>query len=265
MEALRNNLKYSFEFAELIDLNVMTAASAEAKIFFEKTESEKLFFVKKDYYDAGYRSIKNKELYMLRHKNEFSACSILAESLHELCKKILCNVACELKLAPSLFLDLIDETAIPKTGYGNSLMRLNHYKAQPGNREDILSEAHQDLGVLTLICPVETPALEIYDYLKYDWVDVETHQEKNKIIIMVGESLSTITNHYYLPATHRVLCPTQNRTSLVYHLRFRNDAILDSKLFESEVTGKFHKPFRMTGEAYLKSETSVRKSVNGSY
>jgi len=48
MEALRNNLKYSFEFAELIDLNVMTAASAEAKIFFEKTESEKLFFVKKD-------------------------------------------------------------------------------------------------------------------------------------------------------------------------------------------------------------------------
>lgn len=156
--------------------------------------------------------------------------------------------------------------AFPENGYSHSLLRINNYTIKPSIDDEIFSEQpHQDLGLLTLVCPTDAPALQIYDYLDLIWKNVEDNRENNVLIVMVGESLSTITNNYYLPATHQVSRPLKNRLSLVYHLRLRNSAILDSRLFESDITQKFSKPFYMTGEEYLKLETTNRISVNNTY
>lgn len=260
-----NDLKYSYDFTKLKCTSSFMSAKREAENFFAKSESEKLKFKQYDHPEIGYRTIRNKELYMLREKTTFPACANLAENLHQISKKILEHIALTLNLNPVLFLDLIDVHAFPEKGYSHSLLRINNYIIQSSIGDEIFSEPHQDLGLLTLVCPTDEPALQIYDYLDLAWKNVEENRENNDLIAMVGESLSTITNNYYLPATHQVSRPLKNRMSLVYHLRLRNDAILDSRLFESDITQKFSKPFYMTGADYLKLEAMNRISVNKTY
>lgn len=260
-----HDLKYSYSFLKFKNISNLNSAKREAEKFFAQSEFEKFQFKQYDHPEIGYRKIHNKELYMLREKTKFPACAALAENLHQTCKKILENIAITLNLNPAVFLDLIDTNALPEKGYGNSLLRLNNYKIESCADDEILSEPHQDLGLLTLVCPTDVPALQIFDYIDLEWKNVEKNRKHNELIVMVGESLSTITNNYYLPATHQVAKPLNHRLSLVYHLRLRNDAILDSRLFESNITQKFSKPFYMTGEDYLKFEATNRISVNQTF
>lgn len=72
-----------------------------------------------------------------------------------------------------------------------------------------------------------------------------------KMLLMAGESLSLISNGYYIPASHRVRTPKSSRLAINYHLRMKNGAVIDSNLLTSAMTGKFPKPFCMTANEFL--------------
>jgi len=260
------DLKYSYTYLRDVSLPSRVAAGDEARRFFNQTSVEKQQYTIRDHPEAGYRNIKNKEIYMLREAKYFPACAKLVEELHALSKQCLQTIAATLQWDPSVLLNLIEVNTLPESGYSDSCLGLNHYSADDDSYGPILGQEHEDLGLLTLVCHTGVSALEIYDFVNDGgWMDVEAAQTSADVIVMVGETLSKISNRCYLPATHRVRRPKTMRTSIVYQLRCRKDAVLDSQLFESAITGRFCKPFCISGADYLLAEKEVRASISGSY
>jgi len=217
--------------------------------------------------ELGYRDLKHKEMFFIRNKQlpkELSVCAALIENLHVLSLECLRAISAELQLNDKNLLSVVDNEAVPETTCSSSILRVIYYRAGMVNAS--ACDIHQDLGLLTLLCPTNIPALEIYDHVAdKGWMDIELAQGADDVIVMAGESLSLISNGYYLPATHRVRVPEEPRLSIFYQLRFKQDAIIDSQQFETAVTGKFAKPFCFTGAEFLHKEIKVRRSVNGSY
>ncbi len=260
-------LRYGYAYAHNVDLPSLCAAREEAETFFQQSITHKQQYTNAVYPEYGYRAIQNKQQVMLRDRLSFPHNVALAEELHQLAIQYLQQISHEMQWDPAVLLNLITPTAFPETGLTASCMRLNHYKAENDqNADPILSAVHEDLVLLTFVCPTNVPGLEIYDFVgDGEWLDVEAQQNPQDVIVMAGEVLAKISNNYYLPASHRVRRPNQDRTSLVYQLRPRDDVILDSKLLTSPITGDFKQPFQISGQAYLKKERAKRISVNESY
>ena len=97
------------------------------------------------------------------------------------------------------------------------------------------------------------------------WINAEKQSKTYDAIIMIGETLSQLSNGYLLPATHRVRTLLTSRISLVYQLRADPDALLDSTIFTNSKIGTHSKPFKLTGAEFYNKEIQGRTSVNGSY
>lgn len=264
----RTPLRYGFTIIPSEAPPSLFSARSSIQSYFHQPENYKKLHQRIDHAELGYRDLMHKETFMVREShlpNELLPCLPLANDLHHIGLQCLRTISKELQWDENLLSNLVDVCAIPTVGIAHSVLRLIHYRKS----HSILNPAcniHQDLGLLTLVCFTGVPALEVYDYTHHtEWIDLELNQGKHDIIVLVGESLSLISNHYFLPASHRVRASNQDRLSILYQLRFKHDAMIDSTLFETPITGKFNQSFCMTGKDYLESEIKIRQSVNGSY
>lgn len=263
-----SHLKYSHDLLQGVAPSLLPEAKHHIQTYFSRPVDYKNQHVSKEHPELGYRNLGHKEVFMVREQKlppELAICQTLGSELHQLSLRCLDAIAAEAQIDPATLRNLVDVEMLPVNGYSASLLRLLNYHGATDTK-NIAGDAHEDLGLLTLICYTGVPALEIYDF-RHDqgWLDVETQQQPEDIIMMVGESLSFLSNGYYLPATHRVRAPVNPRLAILYQLRFKEDAILDSQQLETPVTGKFKNPFRITGKEFLEKEIARRQSVHGSY
>lgn len=61
-----------------------------------------------------------------------------------------------------------------------------------------------DVGLITLIPRASTAGLEMYDWVTGDWHPVERDRPSNHCVLLVGETLSRLSNKYFAPTVHRV-------------------------------------------------------------
>lgn len=246
--------------------DVIINALANIKSFFSKNQNYKQSFNNPGIKEFGYYDLGYKEFFAIRNQqlpDELSSCILLFECLRILALDCLQVIAEKMQWDPTLLPMIIQKSILPSDEKSSSLLRLLNYHPQSSN--NYACQMHQDLGLLSIVICTETPALEIYDYIAGDWVDIETQAKPFDAIIMVGETLTALSNGKLLPATHRVRCIAESRTSIVYQLRADPDAMLDSVCFETAITKQFQKPFKLTGEAFYNHEIQSRTSVNGSY
>jgi 2OG-Fe(II) oxygenase superfamily len=236
--------------------------------FFQQSHAYKNQYVQQNDLELGYRHLHHKEMFFIRDHHlpsELLPCAELLTQLHQLSLECLKIIAQELAWPEKSLIEIVDTESLCKEKLASSILRLIYYHASDKQLQHAC-QIHQDLGLLTLICPTHVPALEIYDFVEdRGWLDIELLQGADDVIVMAGESLSLISNGYFLPATHRVRVPEKPRLSIFYQLRFKHDAVIESHQFETSVTGGFAKPFCLTGAEFLKNEINMRSSVNGSY
>lgn len=245
----------------------LSAARQSAEIFFARSQEYKMQYICTDQKEMGYRQLANKEMFLIRDTQlpkELAACTELAREFHCLSLNCLNIISAQLNLDPAILLRLVDQQAFPTGAISSSVLRLINYHA--ATSDIAASDIHEDLGLLTFVCHTGVPALEIYDFAHdTGWLDIEAMQGTKDAIVMAGESLSLISNGYFIPASHRVRNTGLSRLSINYHLRLSNDATLDSEQLTSAITGQFNKPFHMTGGEFLLREIKARSSVNQSY
>lgn len=263
------NLKYGHAILQGVAPSLLTEAKRDIQTYFSQHANYKNQHVSTEHHELGYRNLGHKEVFMVRERNlpaELAICQALASALHQLSLRCLDFIANELQINSTTLRNLVEVDMVPANGCSASLLRLLNYSGVAKDTISVAGDAHEDLGLLTLVCYTGVPALEIYDF-RHDqgWLDIETLQNPDDIIVMTGESLSLLSNGYYLPATHRVRATTKPRLAILYQLRFKQDALLDSQQFETVVTDKFKKPFCITGKAFLEKEIALRQSVHGSY
>ena len=262
-------LKYGYAVLKNVIPTSFVSARASAQYYFLHPSDYKHLHQYPYNLELGYRDLIHKEMFMIREStlpSELSPCIHLATDLHDISLQCLEAVSKELQREDHLLSDLVDVDALPSFNIASSILQLIHYRKTNNITHGIACDVHQDISLLTLICHTGVPALEIYDYLNNtDWINIESIQGMHDVIVLVGEALSLISNNYFLPATHRVRAVHQSRLAIIYQLRFKNDAVIDSQLFETSLTKPFKHPFRITGCNYLKMEKSTRQSVNGSY
>jgi isopenicillin N synthase-like dioxygenase len=219
--------------------------------------------------EYGYRNFGYKESFAVRHlplPADLQTCVPLIQLLYSMAQTTLQQVAQYLQIADGNLINLLDENPLPMQHTASSLLRILHYHPLDQQTPEYTCNIHQDLGLLTLAPRSTLPALEIYNYNGTgEWLDVETSMGPDDVIIMVGETLSLLSNNLFLPASHRVRQSASSRLSLVYQVRARNDAELNSENVASSVTGKFSQPFVMSGKEFYEKERQSRSSVNHSY
>jgi len=114
----------------------------------------------------------------------------------------------------------------------NILRYFDHTKSIPVN-------AHTDQYLITLL-PInsDNASLDIWDFSKEDWISLESIFQKNGMapftyaVVIVGETLSRITNDYFVSTLHRVVAPShlQARFSCPYFLSAAKNIILNNNI-----------------------------------
>ncbi|KAG8980201.1 hypothetical protein FRB93_009336 [Tulasnella sp. JGI-2019a] len=130
----------------------------------------------------------------------------------------------------------------------------------------IVSEAHRDLGLITLVIG-RSPGLDVFYPPSFNapdgaWLPIEEHELDEghasesglTATIMTGEALARLSNRRYRPGMHRVLVhpsyPDESpyRFSLVYALRPASKAVLETEKFQSAVTGRYPDAGKLEGK-----------------
>jgi len=119
----------------------------------------------------------------------------------------------------------------------SSILRVMKYDSQTQGEsaeggKECLCEAHLDVGFVTIDPCTETPGLEAED-CDGNWMEVEAMKtQPTEAILLVGETLSKISNGYYTATNHRVLRPPPgvHRIACPFLLRGRPEAIIDTRL-----------------------------------
>jgi len=246
--------------------SIFSDATKDAALFFSHDTDYKRQFSKPGIKEWGYSDLSYKESFAIRDQAvplALQNCIPAYHALHHLALQCLQIIAEKMQWPFEKLQRLTQKSDLYLQNPTASLLRVIHY--QNKNTKDHACVAHQDLGLISIVISTNSPALEILDYTNYEWLDIESIVPTFDAIIMVGETLSSLSNGKLLPATHRVRTPENLRTSLVFQLRADPDVLIDSTEFENTVTKKFHKPFCLTGQEFYLSEIKNRTSVNGSY
>eukprot|EP01129_Flabellula_baltica_P001301 TRINITY_DN1118_c0_g2_i2.p1 TRINITY_DN1118_c0_g2~~TRINITY_DN1118_c0_g2_i2.p1 ORF type:complete len:436 (-),score=77.18 TRINITY_DN1118_c0_g2_i2:718-2025(-) len=121
---------------------------------------------------------------------------------------------------------------------GSSLFRFSMYedKTQTDYPYELLN-SHTDVGYLTVACKPNISGLWIMDTMTFEWIHIDDYLEEGDVAVMVGESLSWISNQILRPTRHCVMQshPGQ-RLSIVYLYRPLQSKVLDSKY--GEISGE---------------------------
>jgi len=104
-------------------------------------------------------------------------------------------------------------------------------------------DPHTDYNLITVL-PLNSKceALEVWSCKESKWIGTENSPSEpfTEAIVIIGESLSRITNDYYLSTVHRVITPKQGpRFSCPFFISAKQDAILDYTNYvgESKIFG----------------------------
>ena len=80
-----------------------------------------------------------------------------------------------------------------------------------------------------------------------------------ELTILAGEALEVVSGRLYRPCTHRVVAAPAARHSIVFHLRMRRDALLDS----ARLRHPLHLPrLRLSVADFVAQQTARRPSRN---
>jgi len=150
-------------------------------------------------------------------------------------------------IEPSFWQDLCDEKegAHPMEHYPklptpesttSSILRVMKYDSQTAGEmgdggKELLCEAHLDVGFVTIDPCTATPGLEAED-CDGNWREVEAERTRpTEAILLVGETLSKISNGYYTATNHRVRRPEPgvHRIAMPFLLRGRPTAVINTK------------------------------------
>ncbi|EIE21755.1 ubiquitin-domain-containing protein [Coccomyxa subellipsoidea C-169] len=127
------------------------------------------------------------------------------------------------------FVPLLDD--LPITDRAASVLELIHYNPQRGTDTSDIQwgcEAHEDRGLLTVIYSPLSRGLEVQS----SWGDWQSCVLQSRhVLLIAGHTLEHASSGHYIAAQHRVdgARVTHGRDSIVYKLRARTDAEIDTK------------------------------------
>lgn len=269
MYVLLENLRFGYAVlpARLLKNTETTLSSVVDYFNLDKQEKFKNFT---GVSGEGYQCVDRKEYFSIRGKNipeQLLPCLTYIDEMHHIARLCLMDIGEQLAIDEHHFLDLVPQYFLAPNPHLSSYLRVFYYEGCGEQKiEAPACNIHQDLGLLTLVLRSRTPALEIYDFKEQeDWRSVEAEASLFDIIVMVGETLSYLTNGCFLPATHRVKTTSEDRYSIVYHLYADANAILDSKQFISPYIEPSKHTFYLSAHEFIQKEIACRTSVNGNY
>lgn len=135
----------------------------------------------------------------------------------------------------------------------------SHHADEVAGKGRLVSEPHRDLGLLSLVIGA-SPGLEVLDTKAgRRWVPIEqppyAADTGLTATLLVGETLTCLTNGRYAPGRHRVFVPSvpsslspaaeedsHYRYSLVFALRPHPNAIISTTPLTTTMTGPFSHP-----------------------
>lgn len=229
--------------------------------FLQKSDEEKNAFSFPLEMEHGYRDLKTKESVIIRGSNtpqSLEPLERLATEMSIVCSHVLAQIENELglKTIPIWKLTLRKAEEIDAT-------LLRGFKYLPTNQ--LASEAHDDLGLISIVLRSNCAALEVMDNNTKQWLNVEEPLLNDQAIVMIGKSLSYITNNKINSCHHRVGANEATRYSLVYQLRIADTAIFDSDDFKSEQIPARSERVVKTGKEIIELLRQGLTSINGSY
>ena len=124
-------------------------------------------------------------------------------------------VASDLRLHPQFF-DLDFDAPM-------ATLRLLHYPAGSGARDEIGAGAHTDYGALTLLATDGTAGLQVQGK-DGGWLDVP--HVPGALVVNIGDCLMRWTNDIYASTPHRVLPPPRARQSVAFFLDPNPDSMI---------------------------------------
>lgn len=272
-----NTLQFGYAIAHFPDINFITDAFNAAKSYFKyyknlkcaQRNSSKDSFLQKGYTrEHGYKNVNEKGIFTIRNKNvpkTLIPCIDYIEKIHDFAINCLQIISKQLEMDFSFFSKLFQEPALPHQGESSSFFSILYYEAIKQEIDvNPTCPAHEDLDILTIIPKSNIPCLEVYDFKKNDWINIESQMRTGDVLVLVGSALAFISNNYYIPAIHRVCTNQQPRYSLVYDLQPDLDTLISSKELNSPLV-HHEKPFELTFRTFLANEMEKRNSINYDY
>ena len=183
------------------------------------------------------------------------------------------KVARSLGLEPSVFAPFVDPCCtLPEEKRTPTLLRMFRYIRPQGGEASVNAERHKDLGLLSLVVG-HSPGLEVLDTATGIWEPIEAEEyvpEDAKMrsggltaTLLSGETMALLTRGRYKAGVHRVLCAPETgnpyRFSIVFTLR-PAVAPVYTKLFESDIVGKFAPEEQMDGQSSAELFERIRSS-----
>lgn len=183
------------------------------------------------------------------------------------------KIATSLGLQVDVFAPFVDPCVVlPRGKRTPTLLRMFRYIRPPEGEATVNAERHKDIGLLSLVIG-HSPGLEVLDTGTGIWEAVEGEDfvpEDAKVqsggltaTLLTGETMALFSRGRYKAAIHRVLCAPDKanpyRFSIVFTLR-PAVAPVYTKLFESEIVGKFAPEEQMDGQSSAELFRRIRSS-----
>ena len=188
----------------------------ELKDFHAKPDAYKTQFSEKEV-EFGYAALKGKQVFVIRNQKvpeELKNFLPYITEVHAKALEILKSIEQDLKLETGTLTESVSKTPLPEGKKSSSLLRLFAY--DPSIEEGSAADAHEDLGVLTIIPCSPVPALEVIDYEEdCNWINLEQRAKPSEAIVLVGRTLEKMTQGKYQAAPHRVKKSKLKRFSIV--------------------------------------------------
>ena len=131
--------------------------------------------------------------------------------------------------ALALYLGLASDYFVPKTQYGNSILRPLHYPPLPADSScSVRAAAHEDINLITLLVGSKESGLEVLNK-QGEWLAFNT--VPNTLIVNIGDMLQRLSNYRLVSTTHRVVNPSgdaakQSRYSIPFFMHPNPDMSL---------------------------------------
>jgi hypothetical protein len=268
-------LKYGYCIVNFPYRKELNQAISAAELYFQQRDNIKneINFSVKSYDKGfsrihGYKQLKGKEIFTFRNRivpKILEPCIAYIEKVHLFSLFCLKKISAELKINFDSFNELFKLPVIPLNAKSSSFLNLICYeKILIDTYTNPACPEHQDLDLMTIIPKSNIPCLEVYDFIKDSWVNVELQMNDGDVVILVGEFLNFLSNGYYITAPHRVISNRDARYSLTYDLQPDPDIRVYSDNFNSLISG-IPKSFAITFRDFLNSEMNQRKSINYDY
>jgi len=194
-------------------------------------------------------------------------------------RDVISAVEISLNMQEGLLWEVVEkECAMPNAGEDRveTLLRMFRYERRLPDTDDasaheesmigkgrLVAEPHRDLGILSLVIGL-SPGLEVFDTSVPGWIPIEQPPHASPALssgltatLLVGETLSYLTNNRYLPGRHRVFVPSytplreqpedsdaQFRFSLVFALRPHGPTLISTDRLTTGWTGVFRRTMK---------------------